>query len=88
MSAVAYYLSIDQDPARRKQGACLLTAVMRQVGEEAIQAHQLVSGISPRAQRGQRQALSLAGAGISFWICGVISIAKHQQDCSILAGSH
>src|SRR5690606_2576219 len=84
--AVANSFVIHTYIAGGEQDERLPSASVRQVGGKAVQAHQAWSGDSPRAQRGQRQALSSACGGMAAWVCAAISTLKHQQGCSTLAG--
>jgi len=59
---------------------------MGQVGEETVEAHQGFAGNSPRAQRGQMQALLSASSGICSRASGAISTLKHQQGRVAVAG--
>src|SRR5690606_40448478 len=86
--AVAYRLAIHLHLSRRQQQAGLSMAAMRQVGEEAVEAHQLSGDESPRAQRAQRQALFRASLGIRWRASGALMALKHQQGCSAPCGWH
>jgi len=61
-------------------------AAVGQVGKEAVEAHYGFAGNSPRAQRGQMQALLSASAGICSRASGAISVLKHQQGRVAVAG--
>ncbi|VXC88331.1 hypothetical protein PSEUDO9AG_50336 [Pseudomonas sp. 9Ag] len=86
MGAVADSLSIHRSAARRQQQARLAMAAMGQVGEEAVEAHYGFAGDSPRAQRGQMQALFSASSGMRSWASAAISAVKHQHGCVAVAG--
>ncbi|MCY1361400.1 hypothetical protein D9M69_480660 [compost metagenome] len=87
VAPVAHRLAVHLNASRRQQEAGILAAELRQVGEEAVEAHQSCSGGRLAAQRGHRQARLRCSGGMRSSAAGSTRVSKHQHASPRRSGS-